>query len=460
MTGHGWTPFATDDGAGAPTAAPGSDDGGRPVGRAPGAGGADTAGQVAAEAVDRVRSAALAARAAAATMAAASAATVDGALRAIADRLLAAAPAVLAANERDVAAARSGGVTGALVDRLRLDGTRIAAIADQLRVLADVPVDDRPTAIRDLPGGLVATERRRPVGVIGANFEARPNVAVDVASQLLKSRNAGVLRTGSAALASVTALVDEAVAPGLRDAGLDAAAVQLVRMPGQAAAHALVRQADLIPLVIVRGSGASTRALAHEAAAHGVRTLAHADGGAVIYLHSAADPPLADRLVAASLDRLGVCNRLNLLLVDGAAWDATVPRVTAILDRLGIVASLPPHDHPLGHEWALQVGHEATVTLAPVAGAAEAAAVANEHTSGLAAAIVTEDPTAAAVFLDGYSGTGAFWNATPRLLDGFKLLGLPETGINIDKVPGPRGPVTFRDLCLRQFVVVPGRSVG
>lgn len=393
-------------------------------------------------------------------MSAASAATIDGALRAIADRLHAAAPTVLAANQRDVAAAQRSGLTGALVDRLRLDEARIAAMAEQLRVLADVPVDDRPRPIRNLPGGLVAAERRRPVGVIGANFEARPNVAVDVASQLVKSRNAGVLRTGSAALESVTALVDEAVAPALRDAGLDADAVQLVRVPGQAAAYALVRQADLIPLVIVRGSGASTRALAHEAAAHGVRTLAHADGGAVVYLHEAADPALADRLVAASLDRLGVCNRLNLLLVDGAVWDATVPRVIAILDRLGIVASLPPHDHPLGHEWALQTGHEATVTLAPVSGAIEAAAVANEQTSGLAAAIVTEDDAAAAAFLDGYAGTGAFWNATPRLLDGFKLLGLPETGINVDKVPGPRGPVTFRDLCLRQFVVVPGSSAG
>jgi glutamate-5-semialdehyde dehydrogenase len=129
--------------------------------------------------------------------------------------------------------------------------------------------------------------------------------------------------------------------------------------------------------------------------------------------------------------------------------------VTALLERLGIVASLPPHEHPLGHEWALDAGHEATVTLAKAAGASEAAATANDETSGLAAAIVAEDRDAVSAFLDGYAGTGAFWNATPRLLDGFKLLAVPETGINIDKVPGPRGPVTFRDLYLRQFVVVP-----
>jgi glutamate-5-semialdehyde dehydrogenase len=91
-----------------------------------------------------------------------------------------------------------------------------------------------------------------------------------------------------------------------------------------------------------------------------------------------------------------------------------------------------------------------------VDGVADAARVANEETSGLAAAIVTEDRAAADEFIAAYGGTGVFWNATTRLLDGFKLLGVPETGINIDKVPGPRGPVTYPDLCLRQYVVLPG----
>jgi glutamate-5-semialdehyde dehydrogenase len=93
--------------------------------------------------------------------------------------------------------------------------------------------------------------------------------------------------------------------------------------------------------------------------------------------------------------------------------------------------------------------------MAPAAGAEDAAAIANRETSRLAAAIVAEDGTAAGRFLDAYAGTGAFWNASPRLLDGFKLLSVPETGINIDNVPGPRGPVTFRDLYLRQYAVIP-----
>jgi glutamate-5-semialdehyde dehydrogenase len=294
--------------------------------------------------------------------------------------------------------------------------------------------------------------------VVGANFEARPNVVVDVASQLLKSRNAGVLRTGGAALASATALVEAVVAPALAGAGLDPEAVVLVADARRECAVELVRHADLVPLVILRGSGDTTRSLALEAARHGVRTLAHADGGGVLYVDRAAAPDMTTSLVAGSIDRLGVCNRLNLLLVDRARWDDLVPGLVALLGEHGVRASMPPYDHALGHEWALDDGHEATVTIAPADGPADAAAIANRETSGLAASIVTADEANARVFIDTYAGTGVFWNATTRLLDGFKLRRVPETGINVDHVPGPRGPVTFTDLCLRQYVVVPAST--
>jgi len=406
-------------------------------------------------AAEAVRAAARAARATVSGLAAASDSAIGAALAAMGEALAAAAPAVLRANEQDMRAAAAQGLPDGVRDRLRLDDQRLKSMAAQLEILAGVPAEPSSRKVRDLPGGLVLTERRRPVGVIGANFEARPNVVVDIASQLVKSRNAGVLRTGSAALGSAIALADEVIAPALAKAGLDPAAIQLVRLPGQAAAYALVREPKLVPLVILRGSGASTRALAAEGAAHGVRTLAHADGGGVLYVHSSAERSAAAGLISASLDRLGVCNRLNLLLLDSALWDAWLPDITAQLAGLGIAVSLPPHDHPLGYEWALDSEREATVTIAPAGSPAEAAAIANDETSGLAAGIATADADAAAEFLGAYAGTGAFWNATTRLLDGFKLLDVPETGINIDAVPGPRGPVTFRDLALRQFVVTP-----
>jgi glutamate-5-semialdehyde dehydrogenase len=399
-----------------------------------------------------------AARRGARSLAAAGEATIDGALRHMARLLDAKAAALLAANEEDVAAAAAGGLGRGLLDRLRLDPGRIGQMASQIELLAAAEYPAAAVRLKDLPGGLRLEERRKPIGVVGANFEARPNVTVDVASQLLKSRNAGVLRTGAAALRSAVALFDEVISPALGESGLDRDALQLVRTPDREAAVELVRHPGLIPLVILRGSGDTTRRLAAEAASRGVRTLAHADGGGVLYVDGAAEVAEVERIIAASLDRLGVCNRLNLLLVCAAVWEQMLPTITKVLDAAGVQPSLPPHSHPRGHEWALDTGREATVTIDEVAGPAEAAQIANAETSGLAAGIVTCDPRAAAEFLDAYHGTGAFWNASTRLLDGFKLRGVPETGINVDHVPGPRGPVTFQDLYLRQYVVLPAES--
>jgi glutamate-5-semialdehyde dehydrogenase len=396
-----------------------------------------------------------AAKKAAGSLAMAGDAAINGALRGMARLLSEAAPKVLAANREDVGEGESGGLGKGLLDRLSLDEARMSQIARQIELLAGVEFPAPAVMLHDLPSGLRLEERRKPIGVVGANFEARPNVTVDVASQLLKSRNAGVLRTGSAALRSASALFDEVISPALGEAGLDPGALQLIRTPDRQAAVELVRHPALIPLVILRGSGETTRALAAEAARAGVRTLAHADGGGVLYIDRAARADQAAKLVVGSLDRLGVCNRLNLLLICSDVWDEMLPVVMRELDALGIAPSLPPHDHPRGHEWALDTGREATVTIDSATGPAEAAEIANAETSGLAAAIVTSDITAAAEFLDAYRGTGAFWNASTRLLDGFKLRGVPETGINVDHVPGPRGPVTFQDLFLRQYVVVP-----
>ena len=369
---------------------------------------------------------------------------------------------VLRANEADVESGRGRLDEGAL-DRLRLDEARLEAIAEGLRATAALPPIDREVRSWQLPGGLRASERRIPVGVVGANFEARPNVAVDVASQVLKSGNAVVLRTGGAALGTVTVLVDDVLRPALERAGLPSAAVGLVRSSERAGADALVSLPALIPLVILRGSGESTAALERIAAANGVRTLAHAAGGGVIYVHGAGSATTLAEVVESSLDRLGVCNRLNLALVDRAA-EALVPTLVDACRASGVeVRGTPraggadgvlPLDRPRGHEWAGEAERVASITLDLVDDLDEAVRIANEETSGLAATIVTEDGAAAERFLETYRGTAAFWNATTRLTDGFKLLGTPETGIGVGWAPGPRGPVTYRDLCIRQYRIV------
>jgi glutamate-5-semialdehyde dehydrogenase len=368
---------------------------------------------------------------------------VEAALERVTELLAKRADAVLAANARDLEAALD--LDEGARDRLRLDEARLDAIAEGVRATRALPPIERDLRTWTLANGLVVSERLIPIGVVGANFEARPNVAVDVASQVLKSGNAVVLRTGSAALRTVTELVDGVLRPALGDAG---AAVGLVRVPERAGAEALVSMPDVLPLVILRGSGATTAALARIAAAHGVRALAHAEGGGVLYAHTAGDPEKLDALVRASLDRLGVCNRLNLALADTTALAADIERVAGELG-IAVEDQLPP-----SREWASEAGRVATITVRVVAGLEEAVRVANEETSGLAATIVTEDAAAADRFLDAYRGTAAFWNAPTRFADGYALLGTPETGINVDRFPGPRGPVTYRDLCLRQYRIV------
>jgi glutamate-5-semialdehyde dehydrogenase len=357
---------------------------------------------------------------------------------------------VLASNAADVEAAE---LDEGAMDRLRLDEARVEGLADGLAGMAELPPLDRNGDERVLDNGLRISERRIPIGVVGATFEARPGVALDVAAQLLKSLNAGVLRTGGAALRTVTTLVDDVLRPALAGAGLPPGAVGLVRSPDREGARVLCSLPKLVPLVIVRGSGETTAKLARHAAEHGVRVLAHAEGGGVLYVHESADETKLRALVAGSLDRLGVCNRLNLALVDGGS--GLLPVVLEELERAGVDARRSDElDVPIGHEWANDEEHVATVTVHVVDGLDEALAIANTETSGLAAGIVAEDEQAAERFLDGYRGTAAFWHATTRFTDGFELTGAPETGINVDWTPGPRGPVTYRDLWLRQYRIV------
>ena len=372
---------------------------------------------------------------------------------------------ILAANEADFGVAQERFDEG-MLDRLRLDDSRVEGIAAQVEAVAALEPLEREISSWTLPNGLRVSERRIPIGTVGANFEARPNVALDVAGQLLKSLNTAVLRTGGAALRTVTLLVDDVLRPALEEAGLPPGAVGLVRSPDRDGARVLVTMPEQIPLVILRGSGPTTADLARLAAESGVRTLAHAEGGGVLYVHGDADAERALAMTRAALDRLGVCNRLNLALVDrGAA--ALLPELLAVFDGHGLEVrgteraieaagdGVLPHDRDrLGYEWANEPGRVATITLDVVDDLNDALRIANEETSGLAAGIVTEDADAANRFLDGYRGTAAFWHATTRFTDGCALTGAPETGINVDAVPGPRGPVTYRDLWLRQYRVV------
>ena len=251
--------------------------------------------------------------------------------------------------------------------------------------------------------------------------------------------------------------------PALAAEGIDSGAVGLVRSPDRSGAEALVSLPRWIPLVILRGSGASTAALERLASDNRVRTLAHAEGGGVLYVHGSARADRVTAIVDSSLDRLGVCNRLNLALVDREAADLAAGLVAACegrgvevvgTPRATAVVGVRELDERIGYEWASDPARVATVTLDIVDDLPEAVQIANTETSALAAGIVAEDVDAVERFFSLYRGSAAFWHASTRYTDGFELTGSPETGINVDWAPGPRGPVTYRDLWLRQYRVV------
>ena len=370
---------------------------------------------------------------------------------------------VLRANADDLAAAEGRLDEGAL-DRLRLDDRRLEAIADGLRATAALPPIEREVESWQLADGTRVSERRIPVGVVGANFEARPNVAVDVASQVLKSGNAVVLRTGGAALGTVRVLVDEVLRPALDESGLPrrgGRARALARADGSGGARvAAGSDPTRDPARQRRVDGGAGAAGGRERRADARarrgrrRDLRPRSGvGGERWPPSCMRASIGSACATGSTSRSSTAPRRRWCPTLLAACRERGVEVRGTERAAGLDGVLAL-DRPRGHEWAGEPDRVATVTLDLVDGLDEAVRIANEETSGLAAAIVTEDEEAARSFLDAYRGTAAFWNATTRLTDGFKLLGTPETGIGVGWAPGPRGPVTYRDLCIRQYRVV------
>ena len=192
---------------------------------------------------------------------------------------------ILEANvhDCDVAAARLDDGT---LDNLRLDDARVESLARQVEVMAEISRSSASSVHGRFPTGS-GRWRRIPIGTVGAKTEARPNVALDVAGQLLKSRNTAILRTGSAALRTVTVLVDDVLGTTLEALTCRLGLSASFARPTARSARILV-SLPRIPLVILRGSGETTATLTRLAAEHGVRTLAHAEGGAVLYVHRSA----------------------------------------------------------------------------------------------------------------------------------------------------------------------------
>lgn len=398
-----------------------------------------------------------AAKAASGAMATATTAQKNRGLDAIAGALLARSAEVIAANARDLVAARENGLSAGLIDRLTLDERRVAALADAVLAIARLadPVGD---VVRGstLPNGLQLTQVRVPFGVVGAIYEARPNVTVDITAIALKSGNAVVLRGGTAAQHSNAALVG-VIQDALASVGLPADAVQTIDEFGRDGATALMRARGLVDLLVPRGSAGLIKSVVEESTVPVIETGA---GVVHVFLDESADVTMATSIVLnAKTQRVAVCNAAETLLVHASAADRLLPPVLEALRTAGVTLhaddatrALVPDLLPATEEdWATEY-YSMDLAVAVVddldAAMAHIATWSTHHTES----IVTESLRNAERFLAEVDSAVVMVNASTRFTDGGEFGFGAEVGISTQKLHA-RGPMGLAELTSTKWLV-------
>jgi glutamate-5-semialdehyde dehydrogenase len=404
----------------------------------------------------------LAARDAARVLVALDTDTKNAALQAIAEALVARADAIVEANARDMEAGRANGLDAALLDRLALDPERIAQIAAGTRAIAALP-DPVGEVVegKRLPNGLDVRKLRVPFGVVAVVYEARPNVTIDAASLCLKSGNAVVLR-GSSSAAHSNAVLAAIASEAAADAGVPEGAIGLVAGGGREELAELATQDGVVDLIFPRGGEGLKAALKAVAT---VPVIYAASGNCHVFVDASADLEAAERIVVnAKVQRPGVCNAAETLLVHADAAPAFLPRVLRALHAEGVqlrvdarartfAAELTPVLHDAtGEDWDTEfLG--LVLAVGVVDSAAEAIEHINAHGSGHSEAIVTSDTGAARAFERGVDAACVYVNASTRFTDGGEFGMGAEIGNSTQKLHA-RGPIGVRELCTFKYVVV------
>ena len=413
---------------------------------------------VATDIVERMEAMGRAARAASRQMAGATSGQKSKALHAIASALAAHTPEIVAANAKDLAAARTGELEAPLLERLGLDERGVAQMIEgvrQVEALAD-PIG----AITDLayrPTGIQVGRMRVPLGVVGIIYESRPNVTVDAAVLSLKSGNACILRGGSEAIHSNRAIA-RCIAEGLAAAGLPAAAVQLVDTTDRAAVGALLKLSAWVDVLVPRGGKSLIERITAEAT---IPVIKHLDGVCHVYIDDAAD---IDKAIAvafnAKAEKYAVCNAMETLLVAEGIAARVLPPLAAKYAQKGIELRgcprarevLPNARAATEADWREEyLGPILAIRVVP--GLDEAIAHINEYGSQHTDTIVTENFTRARRFLTEVDSASVMVNASTQFADGFEFGLGAEVGISTNKLHA-RGPVGIEGLTTQKFVVL------
>ena len=411
----------------------------------------------------------LAARAAAQRLSVTPTEPKNRALQAAAAALRAHRQQILDANERDLSealasatasptrGAAGGGLSAALLDRLRLDDKRILAMAGSLEEIARL-ADPIGTVLAEWtrPNGLRIERRRVPLGVVGMIYESRPNVTADAGALCLKSGNAVILRGGSESMRSNLA-IHACMEQGLLAAGLPQSCIQLVPTTDRAAVgFMLARMADSIDVIVPRGGKRLIERVKREAR---VPVIGHLDGVCHVYVDRDADPEMAIRIVLnAKLRRTGVCGAAETLLVDRAAEAQLAPLVACLLDAgcevrgdeqaLRTDARVKPATE---QDWYTEY-LDAIIAVRVVDGVDAAIAHIEHYGSRHTDSIVTANAATAARFLDRVDSAIVLHNASTQFADGGEFGMGAEIGISTDKFHA-RGPVGVEQLTSYKYVV-------
>ena len=364
------------------------------------------------------------------------------------------APTILAANAEDLRAARDV-LDAASLQRLALDATKLAAMAQGVRAVAALPDPlHRVQLRRQLDEGLELTRVACPLGVLCVIFEARPDALIQISALALKSGNAVLLKGGSEAAHSNAALL-ALVQQALRETGLPEAAVQ--GLPDRAAVAALLQRPDLVDLVIPRGSNALVRSIQDSTR---IPVLGHSEGICHLYLDAAADTAMAVALVRdAKLQYPSACNAVETVLLHRQAAAQLLPALVADLAPRGVelrgcptcVELLPTLTKATEADWDTEYGGP-ILALKVVEDLDGALAHIRLHGSGHTEAIVTEDAAAAARFLAEVDAAGVFHNASTRFADGFRYGFGAEVGISTGRIHA-RGPVGIEGLLSYRYLL-------
>jgi glutamate-5-semialdehyde dehydrogenase len=392
------------------------------------------------------------------TLARSTAASRDAALREAAHAVRRQAAQILAANALDMAEGEQKGLSAAMLDRLRLDASRLEAIARGLEQIAELPDPlGRVLAEWHRPNGLRIRRVAVPLGVIGIIYESRPNVTADAGALCLKSGNAVILRGGSESLRS-SAAIHSALVEGLRAAKLPEAAIQLVPVADREAVGMMLSgMTDFIDVLVPRGGKGLVARVQQEAR---VPVIGHLDGNCHVYVDRAADLSMAIAIVLNSkLRRTGVCGAAETLLVDRAAPRGYLAAlVQALLDAGCEVrgdAAVQAVDTRVRAaseaDWSTEY-LDAIIAVRVVDGVDDAILHIARFGSGHTESIVTQDESTARVFLERVDSAIVLHNASTQFADGGEFGMGAEIGISTDRFHA-RGPVGVEQLTSYKYVL-------